>query len=218
MQKLSGGILFTFALLGVFIIGSLVGPRLLGLIGVTFIGERQLNAATILTKIQQLSTLTTSRYNFSTVVTSQRDMPSPLQALYGESLAMVAVGHVTAGVDLSSLSREEIELSDSFLEITLPAAQLQDCFLNESASYIIERNTGLFNRSITDLESSARQYAINQFRDFALAEGILRNAENQARIAIEQLIALTDSDSIREVLVTFKPADPAAPLPASCGG
>lgn len=216
MRKLGFAFLILLALVAVFALGIILGPTTQNLFGL--ISERRLNATIILDKVQQLSVLTTARYNFSTVVTSQRDMPAPLQLLYGERLALVAVGHVTAGVDLTALAAGDISLTDGTLRLSLPAAGIQDCFLDENASYVIERDTGLFNRGVADLESTARQYAVDQFKQFALNEGILTTAETQARTAIQQVIGLAESENIRTVEVTFKPADPTAPLPASCGG
>jgi hypothetical protein len=216
MRKLGFAFLILLALAAVFALGIVLGPMTQNMLGL--IGERQLNATIILDKVQQLSTLTTARYNFSTVVTSQREMPAPLQLLYGERLALVAVGHVTAGVNLSALTTGDITLADGMLRLNLPAASLQDCFLDENASYVIERDTGLFNRGVVDLESTARQYAVDQFKQFALDEGILTTAETQAQDAIQQVIALAESENIQTVEITFQPADPAAPLPPSCGG
>lgn len=216
MRKLGFAFLILLALVAVFALGIILGPTTQNLFGL--ISERRLNATIILDKVQQLSILTTARYNFSTVVTSQRDMPAPLQLLYGERLALVAVGHVTAGVDLTALAAGDISLTAGTLRVSLPAAAIQDCFLDENASYVIERDTGLFNRGVADLESTARQYAVDQFKQFALNEGILTTAETQARTAIQQVIGLAESENIQTVEVTFKPADPAAPLPASCGG
>src|SRR4051812_38354366 len=51
---------------------------------------------TVLEKVQNLSQLTTTRFNYSSIVTSQRDLPSILAGLYGDKLVMVAVGHVNA--------------------------------------------------------------------------------------------------------------------------
>src|SRR3990172_2140282 len=68
----------------------------------------RLNATVVLERIQKISSLVTTRYSYSSMVTSERDMPGILAALYGERLAMVAVGYVTAGVDLSTLTQEDV--------------------------------------------------------------------------------------------------------------
>src|SRR5262245_42732110 len=62
-----------------------------------------IQATTILDRIQSLSDLVTTRYNYSSLVTSQRDMPGILSVLYGDKLLMVAVGHVNAGIDMSQV-------------------------------------------------------------------------------------------------------------------
>jgi hypothetical protein len=215
MRKIGFALLILIALIAVFALGVFVGPMAPNVFGL--VGPRQMNATVILDRVQQLTTLTTARYNFSTLVTSERDMPAVLRLLYGERLALVAVGQVTAGVDLATMTTADVNLSEGVLRLNLPAAQLQECFLDESASYVIERDTGLFNRGVVDLEGEARQYAVQQFRQFALDDGILATAEAQASTAIQQMIALAESAQITRVEITFKRADPAAPLPTSCG-
>src|SRR6185503_1263609 len=42
------------------------------------------NATTLLNKVQSLSSLTTTRYTFSTIVTTESDMPDWLKSLYGQ--------------------------------------------------------------------------------------------------------------------------------------
>ena len=43
-------------------------------------------ATTLLTKIQSLSSLTTTRYTYSTIITTETDMPDWLKALYGQKI------------------------------------------------------------------------------------------------------------------------------------
>ncbi|MBI5669669.1 MAG: DUF4230 domain-containing protein [Chloroflexi bacterium] len=63
----------------------------------------RINANIVLERIQDMSLLTTTRFNYSSVVTSERQMPGILGALYGERQVMVAVGYVVAGVDMSKI-------------------------------------------------------------------------------------------------------------------
>src|SRR5690606_38453771 len=50
-------------------------------------------------RVQALSALTTTRYNYANIVTGQTQVPGLLDRLYGESLVMVAVVHIDAGID-----------------------------------------------------------------------------------------------------------------------
>lgn len=175
------------------------------------------NATVILDRVQQMSTLTTTRYSYSSVVTTERDMPDVLKLLYGEKLVMVAVGYITAGIDMTRIKPEDVTIAGNTLTVRLPAPALQDCFLDEGASYIISRDTGLFARSAPELDEESRRYAIEQFRNGALESGILLEAQSQAQIAIQQFIALLGNPQITSVNVLTSEPLPDATLPQTCG-
>lgn len=176
-----------------------------------------IHADIILERVKTLSQLTTVRYNFSSVVSSEREMPDLLAALYGDHQVMIAVGHITAGVDLSSLSSGDIAIDGSTLTVRIPAAALQDCFLNEQLSYIASRETGIFAQPAPELDNSARRYAIEQFRVAAMNEDILDQAQAQAATIIREVLTLSTVGGITDVQVVTTPPDPNAPLPESCG-
>lgn len=174
----------------------------------------QSQATLILQQVQALSQLTTTRYNYSVIVTTARDMPPLIAALYGESLSLVAVGHVNAGIDLSRLSPQNVVEREGVITITLPPPALQDCFLNEAASYVVQHNTGIFASASPQLDTEARRYAVEQLRRMALEEGILEETQAQARSVIVRLVRMFSGKAV-EVITT--PPDPNAPLPESCG-
>jgi hypothetical protein len=176
----------------------------------------QNRATVILERIQQMSVLTTTRYNFSSIVTSEREMPPLLAGLYGERQVLVAVGYVTAGIDLSRMTEQDITTQDGVMTIRLPAPTLQDCILDEGASYIAERDTGIFNRSAPDLDVQARQYAIEQFRDQSLNQNILGEVQGQAQVAISEFVTLLNIPGVTTVSVETASPDPNAPIPPSC--
>ncbi len=173
----------------------------------------QTNNITILDRIQALSQLTTTRYSYSNILTTERELPPILSGLYGERLIMVAVGEVNAGIELSQITVDDLTTAGDTLIIRLPPAQLQDCFFNEQASYVISRDTGLFARPLPDMDERARRYALEQFRDRSLEEGILADAQAQAEIAIHELVSgLTQSQYTRiEVISEQQPATPTIP-------
>jgi hypothetical protein len=173
-----------------------------------------ISATIVLERIQQLSQLTTTRYNFSSVVTSEREMPPLLASLYGERLVMVAVGSVTAGVDLGQLQEGDIVRDGDTLVINLPAPTLQECFLDENASYIVSRDTGVFARNAPNLDTEARRFAVEQFRVQALERNVLTEAAVQAQTVVSQFASALSG--VQTVRVNTAPPDPNAPLPASC--
>jgi hypothetical protein len=176
----------------------------------------QMNAVLILERVQVLQQLATTRYNYSITITASREMPQVLQLLYGESLALQAVGQVEAGIDLSTLTENDVQQTAEGWVIVLPAPVLLNCTLNESQTQIIQRDTGLFARASTGLDASARRYAIGNLRDRAIENGILTEAETQAKTTIENLGALLGNTTLA---VQTTPANPnVLVMPTTCAG
>lgn len=173
------------------------------------------SAQIVLERISGLSQLTAVKYNYSSLVTSQRDMPEVLQFLYGNRLVMVAVGHISAGIDLSQLTAQNVTQDAGVLRVQLPPPTLQECFLNERLSYVVSQDTGLFAQELPQLSTTARRYALAQFRDNALNEGILDEANRQAQTVLSELLRATAGEVRVEVLTT--PPDAAPSLPETCG-
>lgn len=172
-------------------------------------------AVTLLDRIQLMAQLTTTRYSYSNILSSERDLPPILQGLYGERLVMVAVGEVNAGIDLSALTADRIQTVDDTLVVRLPPAQLQDCFFNEQESYVVSRDTGFFAQPIPNLDEQARQYALDQFRERAIEDGILNDAQAQAEDSVREMVLVTNTNPNLEVRVVSDPA--ATPtIPPTC--
>jgi hypothetical protein len=208
---------FLAILIGVFIlfIAAMVATLFLVQQGILGTPPR-LNATVVLERIQKMSKLVTTRYSYSSMVTSERDMPGILAALYGEKLAMVAVGYVTAGVDLSTLTQEDVTFENGVLSLNLPAPTLQDCFLNEQQSYVVSYATGIFARNMPNMDADARRFAVHQFRDSALESGILNEAQDQAKVAIEEFVNLVSVGDVKGLKLTQREPNPEVVLPESC--
>lgn len=183
--------------------------------GGIFNAPRRINATVILERVQNMSALVTTRYSYSSMVTSEREMPGILGGLYGESMAMIAVGYVTAGIDLSKLTEDDVEFENGVISLRLPTPELQDCFLDEQASYIVSYNTGIFARNIPNIDTEARRFAIHKFRDAALESGILDDAQNQAKVALEEFINLVSSGDITGLQITLRESSETV-FPDSC--
>src|ERR1041385_7345466 len=119
---------------------------------------------TLLTKIQTLSSLTTTRYTYSTIITTETDMPDWLKALYGQKQVMVAVGYITAGIDMKQA--QAVQNGDA-LSLTLPAPTLQDCILDEGKTYIAALDKGPFAPNSPTLDQESRRFAVQQLRQSA---------------------------------------------------
>lgn len=170
------------------------------------------NATTILNKVQNLSSLTTTRYSFSTMITVQTDMPSLLQTLYGQKQIMVAVGYITAGIDMTQAQIQNTAAGDGFT-LTLPAPTLQDCILDEGKTYIAAMEQGIFAPSNPTIDQESRRFAVQQLRQSAIDGNILAEAQTQAQVAVGDFLELV---GVPNVQITFAPASPNTPLPESC--
>jgi len=169
-------------------------------------------------RVQALFELTTTRYNYAEVTTSQRDMPAWLSALYGDSLIMVVVGTIEAGIDVSQVTEEDIVYDEvnRTLTVTLPPPTLQSCFLDESQSYVVRRETAVFADPLDNLEDELRQRVLVYYRDTALEEGILQDAETEARASLSELLSVLVNDETVTINIVFEAQATEPVYPASC--
>ncbi|MCU0511502.1 MAG: DUF4230 domain-containing protein [Anaerolineae bacterium] len=170
-------------------------------------------------RIKQLTQLTTVRFSYASIVTSQSDMPALLQTLYGQSLVMVAVGHIQAGINLETLTADDVRYDEDsrIVTITLPPPTLLECFLNEAQSYVVERSSGVFAPDALTLDTTSRRFALQQFRAQALEEGILTQAQERAETALRELFTVfNDPATAPEIRFVVRPDGPAAPPPETC--
>ncbi|MEP7287030.1 MAG: DUF4230 domain-containing protein [Chloroflexota bacterium] len=170
-----------------------------------------IQGTTVLERIQSLSELMTTRYNYSSLVTSQRDMPGILNGLYGDKLLMVAVGHITAGIDVKNVTISGS--SADTLTIQMPAPHLIDCFLDEKSSYVVSRDTGLFAKPAPNLDQEARRFAVAEFRKSALDANIYNEVQTHAQTILNNFVL---GMGVKKVTILTTPPDPNTPLPDSC--
>jgi len=171
----------------------------------------------IVERIQNLKELKTVRYNFSNIVQSEVEMPALLAGLYGDNIVMIAVGHIEAGIDLALLTADDLTLTEDTLTITLPAPYILSCYLDEQQSQIVERNRGVFASTGVQLDNAVRRFALEQFIEMALEDGILDDAATEGEVTIRQLVEFgLGDDSEVDLVFTFTEADPDTPLPDTC--
>lgn len=175
----------------------------------------QVDVNSVLSSVEALSQLTTTRYVYTNQITASRDLPDILAVAFGEQLVMEANGHINAGIDLTKLEAEDVRQDGNVLFINLPAPELQDCFFNEQSSRILEQRAAIFSNYPEDLQIAARKIAIQNFRDQAIEDGIFEEARIQSEIAITEFV-MALIPNLESVRVVTDPIDPNAPLPLTC--
>jgi hypothetical protein len=134
-----------------------------------------------------MARLETIQYSVEKVITAEVNQ-GVFGPLFGDRLLFVAHGYVIAGVNLSKLSVEDLQMEDDVLRVTLPDAEVFVATLNNEDSHVYDRTTGLFRKSDPDLETDARQAAEAEILNAALDDGILTQAQVNAEAFIERLL------------------------------
>jgi hypothetical protein len=156
---------------------------------------------TVVRSIRDLANLTTVELVEYTIVEKGTDQGF-LAWARGDSLQLFAVARIGAGVDLDGVTVRSFDLSeDGVVELVVPGAEIQYVAVDNQATQILDRDTGLFTRGDPRLESDARRVADETLRQAALDEGILEMAEDNAREVITNFLL---SLGYRDVILEFE--------------
>ncbi len=134
---------------------------------------------------RDLDQLATVRWTESVVVTKETGGNAIKKTLTGEKVVLVATGEVEAGVDLSSLKREDVKVGENRVRIKLPEPELLGSSLDEEKTKLYDRDQGLLRlRPDDDLVKEARIEAEDKILAAANENGIRDTAEQNAESTI----------------------------------
>ena len=136
---------------------------------------------TIIHDVRSLARLETIQYTIEKVITAETGQGT-FGNLFGDKLIFVAHGQVIAGIDMSKLGADDLELRNGILYVRLPDPEIFVSALDNEKSYVYDRDTGLFTKGDINLESTARRVAEDEIEKAAIDDGVLnlarQNAEN----------------------------------------
>jgi hypothetical protein len=101
---------------------------------------------------------------------------------------MLVHGEVVAGIDFSNLKPEDVMVQGKRIHLRLPAAQVFSTRLDSNKTRVYSRQTGLLVTSDPNLETQVRQEAEYELEEAALADGVLRTAQQNALSTITSLL------------------------------
>lgn len=154
----------------------------------------------VISSIRDMSNLTTVETVQYTIVDKGTDQ-GWLEWARGDSLQLFAVARIGAGIDLNGVTVRDVALDDrGVVQITVPAPEIQYVSVDNEATQILDRETGLFTKGDPRLETDARQVAEEVLVQAALDDGILEDAEANAR---EVLTNFLMGLGYRDVVVEF---------------
>jgi hypothetical protein len=146
------------------------------------------DSVTVVRAVRPLARLETVQYTVEKVITAEVGQGT-FGSLFGDKLIFVAHGEVIAGVDMSKMTNDDIQITpDGTAIVTLPPAEVFVATLDNDKSYVYDRSTGLFTHGDVNLETEARKAAEQEIQKGALEDGILDQAQTNAEAYLRSLI------------------------------
>lgn len=146
----------------------------------------------VVQRIQRLNRLETVVYSIDTVVEGSRTNAILPDLLAGDRILLVVHGQSIAGIDLSQLKPEDVQITESngtrSIHVTLPPSQLFLTTIDNQHTRVYARSTGLLVPADQNLESDTRAKAEQQLQQSALTDGILDAASKNAKATVTTLL------------------------------
>ena len=143
---------------------------------------------TVVDRIQRLQRLETVVYTMDKLVTGAKENPIFPDFLAGDRLLMLVHGEVVAGIDFSNLKPGDVRVDGKQVHLHLPASQVFSTRLDSEKTRVYSRQTGLLVPTDPNLETQVRQEGEHQLQEAALADGILKTAQQNAVATITSLL------------------------------
>jgi hypothetical protein len=186
-------------LLGVLAAARLVMHRVEQMVTRAVVSKEEMaDLGTLVTRVRDLNRLETATMRVASVSTIRQTYDLIPNALAGDELTLYSAGDVIAGVDLSLLQANDIHREpNGTIVVHLPPPQLLVSRLDNRASHVIQRRTGVFRRADIGLEGRARQYAEQNIRNEAVHRGILPLAQKNAEARVAELLHTLGAAKVR---------------------
>ena len=143
---------------------------------------------TVVDRIQRLQRLETVVYTMDKLVTGAKENPVFPDFLAGDRLLMLVHGEVVAGIDFTDLKPGDVRVNGKQIQLHLPAAKVFRTRIDSAKTRVYSRQTGLLVATDPNLETQVRQEAERQLEEAAMADGILRTAQQNAVSTISSLL------------------------------
>ena len=200
MERLGKALGLIVLVLATGVVAFLAGARLDERLGFLSRGEPYQDVGPeVVQSVRDLAELTTVEMVELTTVEKGNDF-GWLNWARGDRIFMLAVARIGAGVDLGELEEGDFEVDNETGTVTLriPHSEILYVELDNQATQVYDRDTGIFTKGDPQLESDAREVAQEILTENAVESGILRRAEDNA---INTLRGFLESLGYEEVRV-----------------
>jgi len=157
---------------------------------------RTVDAPAVLQQIQSLQELATVKYTLQKVIGLEEE-----KVPFGsESVMMVVMAHVKAGVDLRALTPQDVEVGDNKqIALRLPSPKILDIYIDDKETKVYQRTKTWWTPWVPNnptLEQQARQAALESVQLAAMQSGILSNAQQNAQTALRAFLQTAGFSSV----------------------
>lgn len=139
----------------------------------------------VIERIRGLATLTTVEAVAYTTIEKGVDQ-GWLTWAAGDSVSLFAVARIGAGIDLNQLADRDIiaNPAQGTVTVMLPAPEITYVSVDNEATHVYNRDTGLFTKGDPRLESEARRAAEEILVQQVIDQGLLDQAADEAELVL----------------------------------
>jgi hypothetical protein len=169
----------------------------------------------VVQQVRGVSELTTAVFAMETVVPTSRERTISGFVVGKTTLLYIGYGEVRAGLDLSTLTPDAVQMQGETLLLRLPPPRILDSKVDVNRSKVYDYDRGFMGMGpdvAPELQDLAQRKTLERLIQSACSQGLLQTANDRARLAISQL--LTTSGYRQVTIETQPPAADACPPPA----
>ncbi len=144
---------------------------------------------TVVESVRDVAKLTTVEMVEYTTVEKGNDF-GWLNWARGDRIFLFAVARIGAGVDMEQVTTLNFDVDEDsgMVTVQLPEPEIMFVEVDNEATQVYDRDTGLFTKGDSQLESDARQVAQEVLLGAAIEHGIMDKALTNAKATISSLL------------------------------
>lgn len=182
------------------VVAVFVGVFTMSLFNIKLVRDSEIGVSGVLTEIRQISQLDTVEMYFNEILDYREAIKiNDIQIPFTEkSFIFVVKAKVQSGIDLASLTEDDIQIVDKKITLNLDKAKITSKEILEYSAY--DEKDGLFNR----VNNDDTLKTLNEFRvrleKQAIDSGILTKAEENAKMVLSSILRLL---GFEEIVINF---------------
>lgn len=153
----------------------------------------------IVQQVRGASELTTAIFTMEAVVPAHQDRKLGNLTLGQTKLLYIAQGEVRAGVDLSAIESQDVQVAENSIQLILPPPEILDSKIDVERSQVYDYDRGFLSLGpdvAPQLQVFAEQETLKKIKATACAKGVLEEANERAQLALTNLLNTTGYQTV----------------------